>query len=183
MSYHVMLDLETLGAGPESVIIAIGAVKFDPASTEQALEKFYTVIDPASCTQYGLKMEAKTVMWWMDEKQNEARKDLLNSVMLDLPSALDGFAVWLGENSCPVWGNGAGFDNVILRNAYLKTGLEVPWKFTHDRCFRTLAALCPDIKHEEGWLKHNALNDAVAQTLRLQKIIEALDLKGRFTNG
>lgn len=180
MAQHVMLDLETLGTGSDAAILAIGAVKFDPADPSKVWEKFYVAVDPVSAVQCGMKMDPKTVLWWMSEQQDAARKDLLSSEMLDLPSALSGFELWFGTESLPVWGNGAAFDNVILRTAYQKIGDTAPWRYAHDRCYRTLLSLCPDTPHDQDWLKHNALNDAVSQTIKLQKIIETLNLQERF---
>ena len=56
---HVMADLETLGNGPNSVIIAIGAVKFN---TQGIVDKFYVTVDPQSCIDIGLDMDASTTV-------------------------------------------------------------------------------------------------------------------------
>ena len=61
MSVNVMVDLETLGNGSESVIISIGAVEFDPETGELGRE-FYKVVDAQSCVDAGLKIDASTVM-------------------------------------------------------------------------------------------------------------------------
>ena len=45
------------------------------------------------------------------------------------------------ESDLRIWGNGAGFDNTLLRQAYEVNSREVPWAFRHDRCFRTLRGL------------------------------------------
>ena len=104
----------------------------------------------------------------MDKERDTARRALLASDFVDLPTALEGLAMWIGESPLPVWGNGATFDNVILRNAYQKTGLDCPWPFWQDRCYRTLKNLAPDIDRPELGTLHQALNDATVQAQHMQ---------------
>jgi len=175
MTTHIMVDLETMGTGNEAAIVSIGAVKFDPmgAGVDDA---FYVGVSLASSTAYGLKLDAGTVLWWMDKERDTARRALLASDFVDLPSALEGFGMWLGEKSLPVWGNGATFDNVILRNAYAKVGLDCPWSYRDDRCFRTLKNLAPGVESPEVGMLHQALDDATAQALHMQQIVKHLGL-------
>jgi len=169
---EVMVDLETFGTGNNAVIVSIGAAKFDPKG-QGVEDSFYAVVDPSSCVQYGLKIDPATVLWWMSEDRNEARKELLEEDMQDLGTALEGFSMWFGSESLPVWGNGSTFDNVILRNAFEATGIECPWKFWHDRCYRTMKSVCPVTLDRQG-THHNALDDAITQALHLQAINETL---------
>ena len=63
-----------------------------------------------------------------------------------------------------MWGNGATFDNVILRSSYKAIGQEAPWKFYDDRCYRTLKSLAniPMVQIDEA-TPHFALDDARVQ--------------------
>lgn len=180
MNEEVMIDLETLGTGNDAVILSLGAVKFDPHSMEMG-EKFYVTIDPASCQRYGMKIDAKTVLWWMGAERSEARDFLINAELLDLAAALEGFRLWMNGDK-PVWGNGATFDNVILRNAFAAIGMECPWKFWNDRCYRTMKNVAPkmavDTPIERIGTHHNALDDAVTQARHLQRIFAAHILDG-----
>lgn len=180
-SRHIMLDIETLGTGSSSIILSIGAVKF---TSREILNTLHLVIDPESSEQYGLKMDASTVMWWMGFERDAARKSLMEHMgqsKLDLGSALEGFNLWYhadeegnySQQDIPVWGNGAAFDNVILRTSYEKAGIQPPWQFWNDRCYRTLKNLFPEIRPDEReGLHHNALHDALYQTKHLQKIMQ-----------
>lgn len=173
-----MVDLETLGKGNSSAIIALGAVKFSLAGIT---ERFYVPIDPRSCEAYGLKLDADTVMWWFREDMAEARKAFLDVQLLDLATALEGFEQWIGPESLPIWGNGATFDNVILSNAYAATGGAAPWSYKDDRCYRTMRALGKangvdlDAVKSVG-TSHNALDDATYQAELLIHICKTLDL-------
>ena len=163
---QIMLDLETLGNGPKSAIIAIGAVKFSPAGG--GMHDFYCTIDPEDAVREGLKMDAGTVMWWMQQSE-QARKAFTNPG-LSLRSALQAFREWYGSKETPVWGNGASFDNVILGNAYKAIGESQPWKFWNDRCYRTVKSMYPHIKLKRVGTYHNALDDAKSQAEHLQAI-------------
>ena len=68
-----------------------------------------------------------------------------------------------------VWGNGASFDNVLLATAYKRLGMETPWPFWKDRCFRTMKNVCK-VDHSFEGTAHNALDDARSQAQHLIKI-------------
>jgi len=167
---HVMVDLETLGNGPQSVIIAIGAVEFDP-DVGAVSRMFEYRIDPQSCIDAGLKMDASTVMWWM--QQSDEARSVFKSDLGPLVDALEDFAEWYPKGA-PLWGNGATFDNVILANAYKSVKLKQPWKYTDDRCYRTLKNLLPHINQEAVGVKHNAVDDARYQALHAIKLLNAM---------
>lgn len=170
---QVMIDIETLGTGHDAVILSIGAAKFD-FQREGLIDSFYQAVDPGSCQHYGLSVTMSTVMWWLDEDRAEARKALLAESRLDLATVLEGFSMWFGPESLPVWGNGATFDNVIVRTAFERVHLDCPWKFWHDRCYRTVKALAPEIEIIREGTHHDALADAVSQAKHLQRIVRQL---------
>lgn len=175
MTTHVMVDIETLGKNNDAVILSIGACKFDPMG-DSIIDSFYVAIDPATCVANGLKMSVSTVMWWMDDQRDEARSRMMGEERLDLATALYGFSSWFGAESLPLWGNGATFDNVILRNAYAALGEEAPWMFWDDRCYRTFKNLAPGIKITRIGTYHNALDDAISQAKHMQTIVAHLGL-------
>ena len=164
----VMLDLETMGNGPQAAIIAIGAVEFDiPA--QQIGERFYTVIDLESAVTSGGVMDASTVLWWL--KQSDAARAAFDRGGNHIAVALQQFAGWM-ENRAKrddvrVWGNGAAFDNVILASAYRLNGTPQPWQFWNDRCYRTVKAQHPEVKMQRNGTHHNAADDAESQARHL----------------
>lgn len=170
----IMLDLETMGNTPNSAIIAIGAVSFSIEKNE-ILNSFYRNIDLESSMKIGMTPDASTIKWWM-KQSNEARAEINNKNAISIQNALSQFSRWLGSE-CPqdyqlrVWGNGAMFDNVIIKNAFRKCGYEVPWNFWNDMCYRTIKNLNKDIKIETHGTKHNASDDARSQAIHLMKMI------------
>lgn len=180
---HVMLDIETLGVGPDALICSIGAVKFDPnfLLTEHGehpiVDRFQVGVDFVSAQQAGGVIDASTVGWWMQPKQDTARQMLLMLDRVDIGSALEGFAIWFGDQDLPVWGNGATFDNTIVRRAYQRLGMPVPWSYKKDRCFRTIASLDWDLMTKAPRAAHHdALADAEWQALRLQEYVQQFGL-------
>lgn len=167
---NVMVDLETLGKGSDAVILSIGAVAFDETGVGS---DFYANIDPESCTRVGMKMDASTVMWWMTQG-DQARQVFKDGSRLDI--VLRNFTLWFASVGAEnVWGNGATFDNVILSNAYTLAGLERPWSYRGDRCYRTLKALLPDVKAPPNFgTAHNALDDARYQAIHAVELLKAL---------
>ena len=165
---HVMLDLETMGNGANSAIIAIGAVAFDDMGINS---RFYEQVSLASCVSIGLECDASTIMWWM-RQSDEARSSFRDNDKADhIRGVLARFAKWFVDvGGVEVWGNGAAFDNAILSNAYRKSGAVQPWKFWNDKCYRTIKGLHPDVSLERVGTHHNALDDAESQAKHLCKI-------------
>ena len=162
----VMLDLETLGTRPGSIITSIGATKFDENGPYG--KPFYERIDMQSCVDAGLLIDVDTVKWWL-KQSDEARAEFQKSSE-ELSYALQAFTNWCGypDNVIELWGNGANFDNALLKAAYDLLGLEAPWKFWNDRCYRTLKAMYPHIKMPARvGTHHNALDDAISQVNHL----------------
>jgi len=164
---NCMVDLESLGTEPNSVILSIGAVKFKDG---EIYDEFYERIDPQSCIDYGLEVDIRTVMWWLQQKE-DARNEVckpgnpLNVVLIH-------FAEWCYSSDVRVWGNGATMDNTILANAYKKVKIPKPWGYKGDMCYRTIKNLNPDIKIEQTGVYHNALDDARNQAVHLMKMIK-----------
>lgn len=165
----VMLDLETLSQKKTAAIVSIGATKFDESGI---VDEFYININPLSCKEAGLHIQKETIDWWKQQKPEAyaALKDNRNS----LEDALTKFSAWFGPKSLPTWGNGVSFDNVILENAYQSLGLNTPWKYYDERCYRTVVNLfgIAKIKQENRTLHHNALDDAKAQTINLLSLFK-----------
>lgn len=171
--FDVMLDLETMGSEPGCAIVSIGAVKFNADGIHG--EEFYRRVDLDSCVQFGLRMDAGTVLWWLQQSE-EARREVFGSdaagiydVMIDLNRWLD-----LESNGeyC-VWGCGADFDNTVIAAAYKATQIKKPWKHGRNRCYRTVKKLAPEIEIQREGVHHHALDDARSQALHLIRILKS----------
>ena len=166
---QVMLDLETMSTSSNASIASIGAVKF--SEEDGIIDKFYCTVDLKSCKAVGLHVCPHTVEWW--SKQSPEARKALTIDNISIYSALDKFSEWYGTKKIPVWGNGAGFDNVIIENAYRAVQTVRPWTGWYDRCYRTVKNLVDIPADEREGTHHNALDDAIYQTNHLLKILRS----------
>lgn len=175
-----MLDIETLGTAPGSAILAIGAVKFTKGDI---YAEYYRRIDLKSAIAAGLNMDPDTVMWWL-KQTDDARLEITREGC-DIQDVLTHFAewVWCLHTEAPeevagweieMWGNGASFDNVLLSVAYEKIGAPRPWKYSGDRCYRTIKNLYPEVQMQRTGTHHNALDDAKSQAMHLMAMLPSL---------
>ena len=181
---HIMLDLETMGNESNAAIVAIGACEFLlPGRVREHWEakpgEFYQKVDLESSVKAGMQIDTSTVLWWM-RQSDDARKSTFEGATIPLGDALRQFSIWVTAlGDCAVWGNGATFDNVIIRSAFKAVGLPVPWSFRNDKCYRTVVNLLPESRRpvfERSGVAHNALDDAITQVLYLQKVYKELGL-------
>lgn len=159
---HIMIDLETMGTRPNAPIIAIGAVVFNGAGIGG---DFYMNVDLKSDVDSGAVIDPSTVLWWM-QQSDEARASLLQGGV-PIEHALVEFSAFLPETISGVWGNGATFDNVLIREAYGRANMRAPWPFWLDKCYRTVKGAFPSVELKRSGTHHNALDDARSQAEHL----------------
>lgn len=159
-----MCDLETLGNHPGSVITTIGAVAFD-IITGTILDRFSTHISIDDSLQLGLKMNASTVLWWLE--QDEAARKILTEGQKTaqiLYSALAQFSTFVnkyGGKDAYLWGRSPRFDLGLLHDAYRVCGInDIPWDFRKELDVRTMEWLRPQIKKDT--IRTGTAHDAIA---------------------
>ncbi|WP_247152132.1 exonuclease, partial [Escherichia coli] len=140
--HHLMIDLETMGTNSNAPIVVIGAVFFDPQTGEIG-PIFYVVISLVDAMDKGAVPDGSTIEWWLAQSSEARSATLVNQIPLD--DALLQLREFIDENSgeffVRVWGNGANFDNVILRRSYERQGIPCPWRWSNDRDVRTIVEL------------------------------------------
>ncbi|HAV8118756.1 TPA: exonuclease [Escherichia coli] len=175
---HLMIDLETMGKNPDAPIISIGAIFFDPQTGDMGPE-FSKTVDLETA---GGVIDRDTIKWWL--KQSREAQSAIMTDEIPLDDALLQLREFIDENSgeffVQVWGNGATFDNVILRRSYERQGIPCPWRYTNDRDVRTMVALGLVMDFDarttipfEGE-RHNALHDARYQAKYVSAIWQKL---------
>ncbi|HIB5887221.1 TPA: 3'-5' exoribonuclease domain-containing protein, partial [Escherichia coli] len=178
LRHHLMIDLETMGKNPDAPIISIGAIFFDPQTGDMGPE-FSKTIDLETA---GGIIDRDTIKWWLKQSREAQSAILTDEIPLD--DALLQLREFIDENSgeffVQVWGNGANFDNVILRRSYERQGIPCPWRYTNDRDVRTMVALglvmdfdARNVITFEGE-RHNALHDARYQAKYVSAIWQKL---------
>ncbi|ELT8084768.1 3'-5' exoribonuclease [Escherichia coli] len=175
---HLMIDLETMGKNPDAPIISIGAIFFDPQTGDMGPE-FSKTIDLETA---GGVIDRDTIKWWLKQSREAQSAIMTDEIPLDV--ALRLFIEFIEKNSggcfVQVWGNGANFDNVILRRSYERQGIPCPWRYYNDRDVRTIVELGKAIDFDartaipfEGE-RHNALDDARYQAKYVSAIWQKL---------
>ncbi|MED0533101.1 3'-5' exoribonuclease [Escherichia coli] len=175
---HLMINLETMGKNPDAPIISIGAIFFDPQTGDMGPE-FSKTIDLETA---GGVIDRDTIKWWL--KQSREAQSAIMTDEIPLDDALLQLREFIDENSgeffVHVWGNGANFDNTILRRSYERQGIPCPWRYYNDRDVRTIVELGKAIDFDartaipfEGE-RHNALDDARYQAKYVSAIWQKL---------
>ncbi|EMR7883360.1 3'-5' exoribonuclease, partial [Escherichia coli] len=176
--HHLMIDLETMGKNPDAPINSLAGKFFDPATGEMGPE-FSKTIDLETA---GGVIDRDTIKWWLKQSREAQSAILTDEIPLD--DALLQLREFIDENSgeffVQVWGNGANFDNVILRRSYERQEIPCPWRYTNDRDVRTIVALglvmdfdARSVITFEGE-RHNALHDARYQAKYVSAIWQKL---------
>lgn len=185
----IMVDLETMDNVASAAIVSIGAVQCNLATGEIG-EEYYRVVDLKGQQELGMTLNAETIYWWMDQSK-EAREALLIIGKINLSAMCTSFSKWLlridpsGER-LRLWGNGASFDNAIIRYAFrqCKQDLHESVKFWNDRDMRTIVGFYPR-QLQEKWRRshyrrgtaHNALDDAKHQVVYCSDILSELGVE------
>ncbi len=175
---HLSVDLETMGTNPDAPINSIGGKFFDPETGEMGPE-FSKTIDAKTG---GGTVDISTIEWWLVQSSEARSAILVNQIPLD--DALLQFREFISEHSdekfVQIWGNGATFDNAILRRSYERQGIPCPWRYCNDRDVRTIVELGKTIGFDartaipfEG-VPHNALDDASHQAKYVSAIWQKL---------
>ncbi len=171
-----MIDLETYSTKPNAIILTIGAIKFDNSDTIDSLENmdtFYRRIDILSCSNLDMNIEKETEIWWSEQPYAVKYEALINPDRVSLKSALIDLINWIG-NTKYIWSQGTDFDIVILKNAFDKCKLPVPWKFWNVRDSRTIISLC-NKKITKNNQHHHALYDCYNQICALKQSFRCIN--------
>lgn len=183
----IMVDLETMDNVPSAAIVAIGAVQCD-LTTGELGQTFYRVVDLRGQDELNMTINPETLYWWLNQSDG-ARHALLVDGKILLEQMCSKFNKWLmslgpSTEHMRMWGNGASFDNAIVRYAYRQCEMELPIKFWNDRDMRTIVGFYPR-QMQEKWRRstlrkgdhHNALDDAKHQVRYCSDILKELGVK------
>lgn len=169
---NIMIDIETLGTDPGSVILSVGAVSFTWAGGYKEYSTFYQLADPDQHRRVGLD----TIRWWIGKDPAELSRLLGSETCRPLGRVLQKLSEWLPDREdYKIWANGPTFDISILENAYVQYGMKVHWPYYAVCDYRTIRNLfdpenlCYSGENENP---HNALSDARYQAQRLAAILD-----------
>lgn len=174
MRPNLMIDLETLGTGPDAAITEVGWAVWDIDSKKfEIIRSGSIMVDPDSCVEIGMKIEWRTIQWWMSQDESARLRFStpglsIRSTLLAIPQSIEPAEFQYG-----VWSHGASFDIPILEFAYRRCGMKSPWNHRVIRDTRTIFDLSPPVWPKNP-AKHSAEHDAVAQAGAVQSSLQAL---------
>ena len=170
---NYMIDVETLGLGPDSVMLSIGAVKFN---THGISNTFYAELSLEEEIKNNYKIDAYAFKFWSAQKtampingvftREGVNKGLINFI----------------NKACfeprSIWCNGTDFDIPIIQEGFKKSNLELPWKYNEVRDCRTVFKLFKNLVEPPPTTgdKHNALEDCKWQATYLINILNTLKI-------
>jgi hypothetical protein len=182
--FDIMVDLETLATTQDAVILSIGACRFDPKTLSTPADlhanAFYQNIDLDFYDSYPgvFRKDQRTIDWWLS--QSEAALDALEADQIAPRDAIIKFAAWVKAQSFDsIWAKSPEFDLAILGYHFDYFGVTRPWSFRQNRDVRTAEKLARDLRGftptlPNGTVKHNALDDAISQSISIQQIYHGI---------
>jgi len=176
MTTHATIDIETLGISPDTVVLTIGGIKFDPMEDDGLHSEFYYRLNADEQIDMGRTVDEKTLEWWETQSEEVKAEALDTNDRIPVEETLKALNKWLvGVDK--IWCQGPVFDIGILENLYKQIGLHHNWPFYIIRDSRTLFGLMDkDPRKEIDFAAHNALADAIVQSLCIQKVYKKLNL-------
>jgi hypothetical protein len=168
----LMIDIETVGTGPDACILTIAAQAFDPFSRGYYNQHYYARIDIDS--QPDRNIEQGTIDWWATQPDAAREEAFAEEDRIPLKQALEdlGRLIWRSKR---IWANGPTFDMNILEHAYKSYQIALPWKYFVVRDARTLYSLVPTLQKYPA--SHHALEDCRRQIDLLHDSMELLQIK------
>ena len=176
-----VIDLETLSTRPDAVITNIGIVGFDrfskdPFPSLEDVVSGYWRIETESQFLEGRRADSDTLSWWNDQHPLARHEVYTSQGRLPLQTVLKELEEKWFLGRTRIWGNGVGFDNVLLQHAALPRTI---MNFRNDCCFRTLRTVFGSrtvpLEKCEGHLKHHALHDAYYEAYQLHLLYKDID--------
>ena len=175
-----MIDIETIDTTPDSVILSVGAVKFDPfTDVEPRHDRLWRVSIDEQLSM-GRTVSDSTIAWWAQQDatiREEAFSETDRISITQFTSELNRYLVGVDK----IWCQGPQFDMVIIENLYAQMGIHRNWSYWQVSDCRTIFNLMPEDPRKGIRQKaHDALADAYYQAISVQKVYKHFGVKPRF---
>lgn len=171
-----MIDVETIGSTPDSLILSYGFVPFN--SDREIGPKFLKKIILDDAMKYGV-ITADTLQWWT-KQSFEQFSDLVNSGNTTTKEALlvlKDMCEYYMDDNFKVWANGPDFDLEMIENKLHKLNMPMVWLPWNQRCVRTIKSIDPCLaKTFINPEKHNPIADCIVQINQVCAINEKYQL-------
>jgi hypothetical protein len=162
----LMIDFETLGQDPRTIVISLGACFFN-YETGEIGPTFYMALDVEGQIKDGRTITADTLRWWMG--QSGAAKKVFHEKAKPAKEVMALFAKWVGDHNSVSkvipWGNGSSFDISICEDLFRMYEIKCPWLYYNVMDLRTFKKfVAGGAKVVKEGTNHNALDDAISQS-------------------
>lgn len=174
----LMIDLETLGIAPGSIITQIGGVLFDRHEVMAFGEEFQWWVDVDDSLGYRLEVSGSTLQWWTEQDPVALKRTIKSKSngALGLHQALGNLRHFVRSHGVErVWSHGPAFDVALINAAAHRAGFPEIWSHRSPRDTRTLFDLVGGAPESlfRG-VTHYALDDAKASASQVQLAFLAL---------
>ena len=174
-----MIDIETLDTAPSSVILSVGACKFDPYSDAEPHSQRHWRISIEEQLAQGRTVSDSTIEWWarQDPKVRDAAFTEDGRISIEIfMSELNRWMVGVDK----IWCQGPQFDMVILENLFAQFGVHKNWAYWQVSDSRTIFNLMPeDPRKGIRQDAHDALADAYYQSIAVQRTFRHFGVQPR----
>lgn len=171
----VMIDIETMGLGPNAAVIQIGAVGFNLVTGEVDKTGYLEDVSLMSAVENGGEVHKEVVEWWQTRGGFVAfrRPELGGAVHVE--EALGGLRNYLcdlnwsidtDDRGPRVWAQGPSFDVAVLEGYARRLGVPELWAYNKPRDTRTIKDLARTLGWEPpelGEPTHQAKEDCLLQ--------------------
>ena len=169
-----MIDMETLDTAPSTVILTIGAVRFDPRGVGviEKLELRPTMDEQTDI--YNRSISDDTLRWWGEQSPEAIEEAMGDRDRISYKECMEKLYKFCW-NADKIWSNGSGFDVVIAEMAFRELDMKIPWPFWTVRDCRTIYDLAGVSLKDGGHVTtHKAVEDAERQAVVVQKAYQKL---------
>jgi hypothetical protein len=170
---EIMIDIETLGTRPGSVITQIGVAQFDKVKIQNSWSSFVAV-DPQ--VERGAKIDVDTLRWWLARPEGLANQLAKRPISTTKPEHVLQELSDLVRPCVGVWANSPSFDLVLLEDLYRRFEMPVPWQYAQARDQRTALVMrgytrASDVLKSNPDKAHDAGYDARYQAEVIRRIL------------
>jgi hypothetical protein len=179
MTTHAMIDIETLGTNPDCVVLSVGAVKFDPYTSNEPHSK--TLWRPGVDEQLKAdrSVDQGTLEWWSKQADHIREEAFSEFGRVDLDmffKDLNRYLVGVDK----IWCQGPQFDMVILEDLYRQFNHHRNWAYWQVCDCRTIFNMMPvDPRKAIQQNLHSADEDSYWQAVCVQRTFEHFQAKPR----
>lgn len=189
MARHVMFDIETLNTKPDSVVLSVGAVIFDPFTEDAPTDKIHWKLDVDSQLESGRTVSDGTMDFWSRQPQDVQDAAFSPVGRVQVKDFFDEFnryvnggaKIWTINEDPPstaVWAQGPQFDIVILESLADSINCHCNWAFWQVKDSRTsLEQMEKDPRKGIQQQLHDAAEDAYWQAICVQKVHKHFGIK------